>query len=349
MLCHNIEHNLSWNVNGKVKPCNWLDTFPAHDTIEDMLSSEAYRQLKHDNCDNIKNYHCQKCWDKESLGQQSKRLSDNRLASAYKKINSSFVKIDAAIGSRCNAACVICGPSSSTLWQKELHGKVYSLRPNTILWSEIQKRQNDIVQIDLGGGEPWLNDVEQQLSVLSDLVQKGLAHKIKLRYNTNGSIYPKQFVELFDKFRAVEITLSIDDKEDRFAYNRWPLQWSEVLANLSKLVDLEKNCTKIRLTVNYTVSVFTFLYAQEFAQYSHILGIPRVSWSVLHTPLEYNIKSMPEHLKQRCSQSNIFYSLLAVNPIPDWKQKFLSLVKDNDARRGTNFENTFPELYSLIT
>ena len=349
MLCCNVEHNLSWSVIGKVKPCNWLDTFPAHDTIEQMKSSVDYVQLQQDNANGTRNAHCQKCWDKEALGQTSKRQSDNAVGQAYAKINPAYVKIDAAIGDRCNAACVICGPQSSTIWQKEMFGKVFRLEPKTSLWSEIQHRQGDILQLDFGGGEPWLNDVVQQTELLSRLIESGAAPKIKIRYNTNGSIYPKQLVDYFDQFRQVEITLSIDDVGQRFEYNRYPLKWSQVLDNLSKLVDLEKNSTKIKLTINYTISVFTFLYAQEFEQYIQRLGIPRVSWSVLHWPMLYNIKAMPTESKKQISDTNIFYNLVASNPMQDWNQKFFKNVNEIDARRGTDFQKTFPELYSIIT
>lgn len=349
MLCCNIEHNLSWTVTGKVRPCNWLDTFPVHDTIEQMMSSAEYQRLRQDNVNDVKNFHCQKCWDKEALGQTSKRQSDNQVGQAYANINPTYVKIDAAIGDRCNAACVICGPQASTIWQKELFGKLFQLQPKTSLWTEIQNRQADILQLDFGGGEPWLNDVPQQIELLSRLIESGAASKIKIRYNTNGSIYPKQLIEYFDKFRQVEITLSIDDVGSRFEYNRYPLKWPQVLENLSKLVDLEKNNTKIKLTINYTISVFTFLYAQEFEQYTQQLGIPKVAWSVLHRPMLYNIKAMPTETKKKISSTNIFYNLVANNPMQDWNQKFLKNVNDLDARRGTDFQTTFPELYSLIT
>jgi organic radical activating enzyme len=348
MLCYNIEHNFSWTVDGKVKPCNWLDTLSGSPTIEEMQSSVEYQQLKADNNLGVKNRHCQKCWYKEALGQNSKRNTDNKVAQAYNKINPDFIKIDAAIGDRCNAACVICGPHSSTIWQKEMFGKVFRLEPKTYVWDAIRSNSKNILQLDFGGGEPWLNDVEQQIEVLQELVTQGVASKIKLRYNTNGSIYPKQLIECFRHFRQVEITLSIDDVGARFEYNRFPLKWNNVLENLSKLVDLEKNNNKIKLTINYTISVFTFLYLQEFEKHAQQLGIPNVSWSVLHQPSLYNIKSLPVDCKDSSLESNTFYALIASEPLTNWKTQFFKTIGELDARRGTDFKQTFPELYTLI-
>lgn len=349
MLCYNVEHNLSWNVTGQVKPCNWLDTFPGSVSIEEMKNRSEYRLLQADNANDVKNNYCQKCWDKELLNQVSKRQFDNKINQTYLKLKPNFVKIDAAIGDRCNAACVICGPDSSTLWQKELYGKILRVQSKTELWEEIYRCQDNILQIDFGGGEPWLNDVEQQIKVLTTLIQNGVASKIKLRYNSNGSIYPKQLIDCFDKFRQVEITLSIDDIESRFEYNRFPLKWDSTLLNLSQLIDLEKNNAKIKLTINYTISVFTFLYAQDFEQYSQQLGITDVHWNILHSPQLFNIKSLPLSCKQQVSESNIFYKLIANNPMENWNEMFFSAMHRLDSRRGTDFKQTFPELYSLLT
>ena len=349
MLCYNIDHNLSWTVTGKVRPCNWLDTFPPGNSIVEMKSSLAYQQLQKDNCNDIKNPHCQKCWDKELLGQTSKRQSDNRLGLVYSKINPTFLKIDAAIGDRCNAACVICGPNSSTLWQKELYGKILKIQSHNILWNNILSCYKDILQLDFGGGEPWLNDIGQQIELFKMLIDTGVSSNIKLRYNTNGSIYPKQLIEYFDKFRQVEITLSIEDIGPRFEYNRYPLKWNDILNNLLQLIDLEKNNAKIKLTINYTISVFTFLYAQQFEEYSQQLGVPNLNWNILHKPLLYNIKCLPLAYKDKIPKSNIFYKLVATNALEDWDKQFFNKIKQLDDRRGTNFKKTFPELYSLIT
>jgi hypothetical protein len=170
-----------------------------------------------------------------------------------------------------------------------------------------------------------------------------------LRYNTNGSIYPKQLIEYFDKFRQVEITLSIDDTGSRFEYNRYPLKWNDISDNLLQLIDLEKNNAKIKLTINYTISVFTFLYAQQFEEYSQQLGVTNLNWNMLHKPLLYSIKSLPMALKDKIPKSNIFYKLIATDPLEDWDKQFFNKINQLDDRRGTNFNKTFPELYSLIT
>lgn len=350
MLCHNIRHNLAWDVTGKVKPCNWLDTFPGKTSVSELLASPEFQQLDHDNQNDTRNAYCQKCWDKESLGAESKRQTDNRAAEIYLKLRPNFLKIDAAIGDKCNAACVTCNPQASSGWQKELWQTILPVRTNQELWQHIYDNRRNLIQLDFGGGEPWLNDLPRQLELYQILVQEDLAKHIKIRYNTNGSLYPKQLINFFDKFREVEITLSLDDCGNRFEYNRWPLQWNAIHQNLNQFVDLEQKHAKIKLTVNYTVSVFTFLYFESFVKYSsNVLGLPRVSPSVLHTPIEYNIKSMPQSIKDRIPDSNVFYNLISTTPLDLWKEKFWQRVNELDIRRGLDFKKTFPELYHILT
>jgi hypothetical protein len=198
MLCHNIDHNLAWDIAGRVKPCNWLNTFPSKSTVLELKSSAEYQQLRHDNQHDVKSSFCQKCWDKESYGQTSKRQSDNVIAQVYKKINPNFLKIDAAIGDKCNAACVICNPGASSLWQKELYGKITPIHTGTNLWNEILGRRENIVQLDFGGGEPWINDLPQQIGLLQTLTNEGRSKNIKLRYNTNGSIFINYYINIFE-------------------------------------------------------------------------------------------------------------------------------------------------------
>jgi hypothetical protein len=140
----------------------------------------------------------------------------------------------------------------------------------------------------------------------------------------------------------------LDDYGKRFEYNRWPLKWNDVLDNVQRLIELQRTWSNVKLTINYTVSVFTFLYADEFVLFTKKLGIPKVSWSVLHTPRTYNIKSIDNHTKKRISTTNLFYNLISANPSTNWNLDFFEQVNKLDAKRGTSFTDTFPELGDIL-
>jgi hypothetical protein len=349
MLCSNVLHNLSWQVAGSITPCNNLQEFPPSLSVEEMYSSDAYQQLLADHKANKQSLWCQHCWDKESIGLTSKRISDNKIGVVYERINPNYLKVDAAIGAVCNAACRTCGPSNSTLWQKE--NNYIPIHPITkdSVWNIIDNRLLDIVQLDFGGGEPWLNDIEKQIEMCQKLVDLKLSKGIKLRYNTNCSLYPKKLIELFPYFRSVELTLSIDDIEDRFEYTRYPLKWNKVYKNIFRLIKLEEAHSNIVLTVNFTVSVLTFLYAEQFLSWSQSHGLPKVNWNFVYYPNLYSIMSIDSKVKEQLPPTALFYDLIATENYPEWQQDFLTTTDKLDKQRRQSMETVLPELYALLT
>ena len=353
MKCKNVKHNLSWTVTGSVSPCNNLTYFPKFSTVDLMHNSEAYKELLQDHKNEQPSRYCQRCWDKEALGLASKRINDNNQHTVYTRLNPNYLKIDAAIGDICNAACRICGPDSSTMWQEQNRkfGDIVDidrqLSTNEV-WTCATNNSDRLLQLDLGGGEPWLNNVAEQIALFDILIETGQAQFVKLRYNTNGSVKPKSMLDKFKYFREVELTLSVDDIDNRFEYNRYPLKWNNVWKNIEHLLDLSRIHSNISITVNYTVSVFTFYYATEFEKWAQSVGITRVNWNILAIPLIYSIKALPVLIKNQLDPTMPFYNLVAQTPQPNWLELFSNLTDKLDKQRMQTFSRTFPELNKLI-
>lgn len=343
MLCPNVKHNISWRVDGQVSPCNNIINFPVFYNLSDMYVSDAYRTLSKNNIGDVRSEYCTRCWDKELLGLTSKRQADLKLHSIYIKINENYQKIDSALGSTCNAACVICGPDSSSLWQRYI--PINKIEKKTELWSICDSHLNDIVQLDFGGGEPWLNEIDKQELLFDKLIQEQLSKKIKIRYNTNGSLYPKKLLEKLKNFRQVEITLSIDDIEERFEYNRYPLKWNTVNKNIIDLLELTKNHSNIIITINYTVSVFTWLRAEQFLNWAKTVGFNTVNYNILTEPKLYSIKNIDIRNSLPCTQ---FDDIVGQKPMVNWKQSFIDQITKLDQERNTVWYKVFPELKGLL-
>ena len=342
MKCPNIEHNLSWQVNGAISPCNNLVDFPLIYSVTQLHDSDAYQQLDRGS----KSPYCQRCWDKEALGIDSKRITDIKLHAIYNQIDSNYVKIDAAIGDVCNAACRICGPHSSTMWQSIIPIENTRTADKT-LWSACQHNIDHIVQLDFGGGEPWVNDVEQQVELFDQLITNRRHHLIKLRYNTNGSIWPRHLLDKLVLFREVEITLSLDDIESRFEYNRWPLSWNTVSSNLAKFLQLADQHKNIKLTVNFTVSVFTWLRAGQFTEWANSNNLTKINFNILANPTVYSVKSIPAEFK-KLLPSTQFDKLVCADPMPDWQEQFRKITAELDQQREQRIIDTFPELKIIL-
>ena len=325
-----------------------MQGFPHFPTVELMRESQQYKELVADHEAGRQSQYCKPCWNKEALQLTSKRQSDNRIGEAYSAINPNYLKIDAAIGDVCNAACRTCGPLSSTLWQQQ-RGTI-PIKPEKVesFWKVIDNNLDDVLQLDFGGGEPWLNEIDQQIALCQQLIDSGRAGKIKIRYNTNCSLYPKKLIDFFPYFRSVELTLSIDDIEDRFEYIRYPLAWPKVYENIQRLIELEKANQNIRLTVNYTVSVLTFLYAEQFLKWSRSQGLPRVNWNFVYTPDIYSIMCIDKKVKDTLHETALFYNLIATQSRNNWRQDFLELTENLDKQRKQSLQQALPELYNIL-
>ena len=338
--CSNIKHNLSWKVDGSVQPCNQITNFPKFHSVEHLRSSPEYYKLLNGSTE-----YCMRCLDKESINLNSKRLIDNQTHSVYTKLHADYLKVDGAIGNVCNAGCRICGSHSSSFWLSEdrkFHRTVNISDSRTTIWSEIEKYKDSILQLDLGGGEPWLNELDRQEALLEYWIQTDRAKLIKLRYNTNASLYPSRLLDKFQHFREIRITLSLDDTGDRFQYNRYPLQWDNVMANIRKL----QNLPGIKIDINFTVSVFTFLYADAFIDCVKDIG--GVNFNILADPSIYSIKSMPLKIKEHINPNNKFFNLIATSPVDNWYTNFSQLTEKLDKQRNQTFGKIFPELNSII-
>ena len=344
-LCPNSKHNLSWMSTGRVNPCNNLVGFPDYDSVEMLYNSLPYRQLVNDHATGQRSIYCTRCYDKEEIGLTSKRQTDIKLHEVYRRLDANYLKIDAAISTVCNAACRICGPNSSTLWQR-LTPTWIDTSINSTVWNECNSNADRILQLDFGGGEPWVNEVNEQIALFSHIIQLNRQDRVKIRYNTNVSIWHKKLIDLIAQFREVEITLSIDDIEQRFEYNRWPLKWNQVDKNIDRFVDLAQ-ISNIKITVNYTVSVFTWLRAAEFKIWAKQRGLDHVNFNVLNVPSVYSIHSIPEDIKKKMPTTQ-FDVLVASTPVTNWQKEFIAITAKLDHQRNQKFSDTFPELKNIL-
>ena len=344
-LCINPYRNLSWTTTGHVTPCNNMTGFPKSNSVTLMKQMPQYQQLLDDNNNGTNSIFCQRCWDKESVGLVSKRQTDNELEQIYSRLDSHYIKIDAAIGDVCNAACRICGPDSSTMWQK-IVPTWESHHVDSTVWDEAMNQADHVLQLDFGGGEPWANAIPEQTALLEKIILLNRQHLVKIRYNTNGSLWPSRLIKLLEQFRQVEITLSLDDIEDRFEYNRWPLKWSVLQDNITKFVQLQKT-SNVKITVNFTVSVFTWQRAHLFKDWAHAHGLEHINFNILTDPWIYSIKSLPIEIKNSLPPT-IFDNIVSSTAHNNWKEIFLETTHRLDQQRNQSFRDTFPELNNIL-
>lgn len=313
---------------GTVRPCCLADDEIVNDSGEkfdlntanftDIQNSTHMQQLRQDFLDKKQPQTCRKCWREERSGRTSKRMHTlDRLKhmlpdQTWTTDAKPLMFLDLKLGNICNLKCRICGSwSSSTFATEELNfmpmaEKKDSLhytmlragawpRENPTFWQEIDQVVDQIRYIEFTGGEPFM--IQEHFDMLQGLVDRGIAGRIEIHYNTNGTQYPENAEEIWRHFKLVEIAFSIDDVGDRFEYQRSNALWHEVETNIARFKQLRSRHKNIQLQVCCTVNVFNVYYLNDVAQWIAQQGFDFIYWNMMHEAFYFSISTLPESAK----------------------------------------------------
>jgi sulfatase maturation enzyme AslB (radical SAM superfamily) len=261
---------------------------------------------------------CAVCETKKSLriSGSNQWYADNN----YNNTDVELIRLDYWTGDACNLRCIICGPENSSSWKQELDLPVQRAVVNKF-WKTLDLTKLKFVHFN--GGEPLLS--KDHVEFLISIPNKNLAH---INYNTNGTVLPsKRLLDLWAEFRIVQLDFSIDDIEGRFEYQRFPAKWDKVAENLQWFID---NCP-----INCMFAVNTAVGILNHANLDNLN-----TW--LKTNFYTNRVTDPiEHRQQ--SVTGIF----SLDGATTRSKSIVRFLDDCDARRGTDWRNTFPELSQL--
>ncbi len=345
-------------------------------TIQDSTYME---KLREDFLKGKKPETCRKCWAEEDSGRTSKRMNtQKRLGRILEHENqwSNTAKdlyfLDLKLGNICNLKCRICGSwSSSTSAVEELKFVTgpkkenfhYSMlekgtwpRTAETFWSDLDFIAPGLRYLEFTGGEPFM--IEEHFDFLQTLVDKKLARRIEIHYNTNGTQYPEEYIHLWKEFKHVEIAFSIDNVGRRFEYERANAKWDDVNENIEKFFKLRDTTSNISLQLCTTVNIYNVLYLEDITNWKYFDKFNFVFWNMLHDAPENCIKSLPTHVKDYVSDE-----LLMADVDDDTLEEFKKIVTfmdsgkgvdplpnitKMDVRRGVSLKDTHESLYRLL-
>ena len=318
MTCVDAFKNLnitSYQNQLRVGPCCVAPT-EATDTIDfanNQFLASIRTEWQQGNWPNA----CASCKKNEDNMYVSRRQGANKWYQDHNLDNQTveLVRIDYWTGDLCNLACVICGPDFSSVWKQELGVSVNQKVNNNQFWKDLDL--HSLRFLHFNGGEPLIS--KEHVKFLKAIPVKS---KVHINYNTNGTVRPSQeLLELWQEFELVQLDFSIDDIGPRFEYQRYPAVWADVADNLMWFVDhAPHNCM---FGVNTTVSILNQLTLSDLDQWlDKNFAVSRFQDTI-------------EHRKQ------MVVGKLAPGAPVDLQLAWLDAC---DARRGTDWRITFPEL-----
>jgi len=375
-FCYQPWTGIDIDNSGSIRPCCKFNTKIAEDwegyninnmSIDDYKKSNGLAKLKESFVSGQKPAACERCWKDEAANYPSKRTMDGeRWKKEFNDFNltaSNTLLLTLPLGNICNLKCRICSPNSSSSWKKEFQDiynikyKVADWANNDFVWQSLLEMTDDILELHLHGGEPFLYDNEKHLEILNKISNSPNASKIRLHYNTNGTVFPDQkYWDAFDKIGWVDIQPSIDDIGARFEYNRKNAKWDEVKENLIKYRDYINIRPNMQLSISTTVSVFTIYYLDEMFTYFMDNKLPKPWLGKLSKPEYYRCSIFPSEHKEIIKNKLLSSSHEDLQNISQWLNdddsvlldKFRENIKLHDAYRKESFKQVFPEIYSWL-
>ena len=386
-ICHIPWTGLETRPDGSYRPCCiYKEEIKQQDgsvmntkehSVEEAQNSEYMEDLRKEFRTGGRPTGCENCWKEEDSGKTSKRqhawikspqigqvaVENNEVSPRY---------IDLKLGNICNLKCRICAPQSSSQWvpewvkmdpQNKEHWLSYNRKG---LWPRQQNRflaeaedwLPHVRYFEITGGEPLM--IQEQFEVLRKCVDMGVAHKIDVHYNTNGTQYPEHAVkDIWPHFKRVELAYSIDDIGSRFEYQRKNANWDTVNENIKKFRDsgLPNLSTQVCTTINF----FNIMYIDELAH--AVKDWTPDFWyiNILHGPIEFDVQQLDSDTKRKITEKlkkcNLYKEEIqtAINylnqeplrPQDVVKMRMLK-VKQIDKLRNENFKHVFPDLNNLV-
>jgi organic radical activating enzyme len=242
------------------------------------------------------------CWKAESTNSSSRRLEMKSNTVTHTNINASPEVLHIIVGSHCNMTCVYCCKQYSSAWKQDiLNNGEYSVQTsddrytinnmdqillnlsqkdiasstvNTLLIDEIVSiaQYNLCPQINITGGEPFL------YLNLENLISK-FSSNIKIEIWSGLGVNPTRFANTLDKlskYSNVSITVSAENIQDYYEFNRYGNSWKQFETNIERLRQ-----TGIPYNFNTTIGNLTLFGLADFFDY---IGDSKVTYSPCTDP-----------------------------------------------------------------
>ena len=356
-------------IDGVVSPCCKISQSTGNiykNTLDHIFRNSNTQHIQQQMQQGIKPKVCNTCWHIDSVGGTS--LRQHAIDKFGKQLDRGWINdlsirdVTITPSSLCNFKCRICKPfASSQIAVEELkysNNNIETIELKQFLkfarsdldepiHHSLLEIQNTLEHLHVLGGEPFMLPGLEEL--LNKIILSNNSSHIQLEFNTNGSIWPADIIELFDQFHKVEILISIDNIGNKFEIERGGM-WETVENHIRQFAALPQDKVSTKLCV--TVNIQNLLYLDNLVEFADDVGVDIV-WIYLETPTHLCIDHVTHAVKDLVYQkyhnhsntelveiSNRLQSTTAVVG-----QEFLEYTDMIDRRRGQEFVKTHPEIY----
>jgi MoaA/NifB/PqqE/SkfB family radical SAM enzyme len=300
-------------------------------------------------------------------------ISDNDI---WKK---PLISLDLKLGNLCNLTCAHCDSINSSQWVEpfmEFSGNTgvnvadlvrveFVKKPNGRFvidetnwhqdpkWHEQFKRiAPSLRHIYVTGGEPMLVPFHGEM--LEYLVDTGLSENIVLEYDTNLTAINPKISKQFEKFRKVNMRVSLDGIKDIYEYVRFPGSWKTIEKNVLE------NKDKI-LSITACLMPYNAWQVPEYEEWAKSENLKSL-WRYIVVPNQLNLNMFPikmrediiklydshKHIPHIASAMKYLENAIHIPGNDEVIQKFIKWSNFLDNHRSMSWKVLCPELASHL-
>ena len=285
------------------QPANFADDLPTEAFNNEYMKSVRRTMLKGEVPAS-----CLKCYQEEEQGIASKRIWETGTWHLQEQIDiQELIReteedgtvpyklqyLDLRLGHTCNLKCIMCSPHDSSMWVQDYKKIIPIIKSplirkqvvmdidsfnnywheNPAFWEQIYEQIPNIKQLYFAGGEPLL--IKEHKIFLQEIIRRGYAEKISLRYNTNGILINDEIIEIWEQFKKVKVGISLDGLHGRVGYIRYPTDFDTVEKNLWRL---EKTSDKIKTNIALAVQILNIKHVPDFIKWKVKSGFKKLNF-----------------------------------------------------------------------
>lgn len=284
--------------------------------IIEAWHSDQMKEIRRQMINAERPFACQNCFQQEDLGQTSYRESMNQSFSvlyedliakdASEAPDFKPLSLDLRISNLCNLKCRMCAPWSSRLLKKEWESfyPMKNVESASGLTQQILdfllQHSGAIQHLRLAGGEPFL--IKELFVFLESLVKSGASSNIDLSINTNLTVFPENYKEIFKSFRNIVLAVSLDGFGPLNNYIRYPANWDEIVTNISSAFTFSREVKPLDIRIQTTVQIYNIFKLNELYRFldSEFALLPQLNF--LNSPVHLSIQALPNSLKDKAAR-----------------------------------------------
>lgn len=367
--------------DGSVRPCCDANEFISkpdgtlyninESGIDEIINSDWMKNLRHEFRTGVKPSPCSQCFNREKFGLESRRsIAPYKLENIYGKINwedeGQLMYFGAHLGNVCNLKCRICSENFSSSIANELMSELPAEnRKNSSyykilkasewvfdpsFWNDLKEKSSTIKNFEILGGEPLI--LKENNKFVEWLVDTNQSQDVCFYFTTNGTQYPK-FLDTVNNFKRMEITVSIDNINERFEYERYGANWNVVENNVKKLIQKQNSGNFLKIDHCITVNIQNAYYLPEIIEWSNSIGFNSYYINYVTIPIELSFNALTSAAKEliltKLTKLNVNSKLDSIiNAIrasgTSDGAAFYKTMKHLDQLRNQNFSDLYPEI-----